>query len=134
MKLVCDSCSRIVNISQQKYQEILDAGNGSIDCKECGGSMLTDDEIKKDNSKEAEDEDTFDCEECDETLDIKELGIHFEESGHDFCKSCVKKAGIKPIIETKIVEKIVEKPVYIQSSETRILQENKSQAIFKPIF
>lgn len=114
----CDDCGRKIEMSQSKYEE-----HEEWDCKSCGGSLITDDEL--------EEEDTYYCDNCgNENVQSKDI-ISFDCG--DICKECIDKEYPR---ESKIEyrEKIVEKPIikYVNQQGQEI--KPKPKKVFSQVF
>ena len=137
VKIQCDDCERIVEVDKD--------WDSTSTCMKCGGYFS---ELDSNNKKIDEDsEDTYSCDCCGEEY-IEKDGIPFYEDEDSkennditifICKDCYKrtvkdKMLNQPIIKEKIVEKIVEKPIYIKvDSEGKPIQQQTNNIIFNSV-
>jgi predicted SprT family Zn-dependent metalloprotease len=129
INLICTQCKRTLSVSEETWDDALDNGNDT--CKKCGGELevmgavikdrgkvqnTIEDEDEEENEEDQDDDNLYDCDECDDEFDITKEGCEFPNSETYFCNKCMIRYGkIKPEIQykDKIVEKVVEKPIYI---------------------
>lgn len=121
LTLECDSCHRRVNITQERYDDM----DENPECEDCGGTFY-----------EAEDSETYTCDECDSEYDKSDDLIFFTEASVSICKKCIdKKYPRQTETVTKVVEKIVEKPIikYVdnQNKEVTMPKSNFESTLSK---
>ncbi len=110
VKMQCDDCGRTVTVTQ-------DIADDNPQCKECGGEMSEINPLET----ESEDELEVTCDVCERDLQIAEEFVEFEDVEYVICKRCIDKEyprESKVEYKEKIIERIVEKPVYLNKDGT----------------
>lgn len=115
VKLQCVDCERIINAPD-------DYDRNSV-CKECQGELVDMSEESSEDSEE--DSDTYECDNCGEDVDISDGAALFIRDSDDnlqysFCDRCHSKACKNRgsvVVKEKVVERPVEKIVYVKVDE-----------------
>ena len=115
IKIECDDCGRVVEVASSIDWE-------SQPCKVCQGSFSV---VEEDNE-----DDEIVCNICESQKDVIRFGENYYDNEEiDLCKNCIDKKY--PRSEAIIVEKVVEKPIYVSTPEvSSVLQAsiiNKSR-------
>lgn len=146
VQLRCQSCGRVVstNIPEAKWTKAKCNSCGSHDFAEKDSDDDTweedNEETEEDESEEEEEEVEDDCSVCEETFPEKELSYFYQkgdtkEDGFQVavCNKCMARNRQSPIetstkVETRVeyIDRIIEKPVYVDKEGNKIEQESKS--------